>query len=88
MLLKIAVTYADGLIFQHFGHTPAFKIYEIADSTVIAARVVETAGSDHGALAGFLQAQDVAALMREAGFRGVDTAYDTCGIERVVCGHI
>ena len=37
---------------------------------------------------GIRQAQDVAALMREAGFRGVETAYDTCGIERVVYGHI
>ena len=61
--MKIAVTYADGLIFQHFGHTPSFKIYETADSTVIAARVVETAGSGHGALAGFLKAQDVDVLI-------------------------
>ena len=61
--MKIAVTYADGLIFQHFGHTPAFKIYEIADNTVIAARVVETAGSGHGALAGFLKAQEVDVLI-------------------------
>ena len=61
--MKIAVTYADGLIFQHFGHTPAFKIYEIVDNTVIAARVVETAGSGHGALAGFLKAQEVDVLI-------------------------
>ncbi len=61
--VKIAVTYADGLIFQHFGHTPAFKIYEAADSTVIAARIVETAGSGHGALAGFLKEQGVDVLI-------------------------
>ena len=61
--MNIAVAYAEGLIFQHFGHTPAFKIYEVVDNTVIAARVVETAGSGHGALAGFLKAQNVDALI-------------------------
>ena len=50
----IAVTYADGQIFQHFGHTQAFKLYEVEDGTVFAARIVETNGSGHGALAGFL----------------------------------
>ena len=50
----IAVPYADGQIFQHFGHTQAFKIYEVEDGTVFAARIVETNGSGHGALAGFL----------------------------------
>lgn len=59
----IAVTYADGLIFQHFGHTQAFKIYEAEENTVLAARVVETNGSGHGALAGFLKAQGVDVLI-------------------------
>ena len=61
--MKIAVTYADGLVFQHFGHTPAFKIYEVADSTVIAASVAQTAGSGHGALAGFLKEREVDMLI-------------------------
>ena len=61
--MLIAVTYADGQIFQHFGHTQAFKIYEVADDTVIAARIVETAGSGHGALAGFLKTQGVDVLI-------------------------
>jgi hypothetical protein len=26
--MKIAVTYENGMIFQHFGHTEQFKIYE------------------------------------------------------------
>ena len=29
--MKIAVTYEDGQIFQHFGHTAQFKVYETAD---------------------------------------------------------
>lgn len=61
--MKIAVTYADGQIFQHFGHTECFKIYEVEENTVIAQRIVETAGSGHGALAGFLLQQEVDILI-------------------------
>ena len=52
--MRIAVTYADGLIFQHFGHTQQFKVYEVENGTVIASEVVNTNGSGHGALAGLL----------------------------------
>ena len=53
--MKIAVTYEAGLIFQHFGHTPQFKIYDVADGRVVSSQVVSTNGNGHGALAGFLQ---------------------------------
>lgn len=33
--MKIAVTYENGQVFQHFGHTENFKIYEIDGKTVI-----------------------------------------------------
>lgn len=52
--MKIAVTYADGMIFQHFGHTQQFKIYEVENGNIIASQVVDTNGSGHGALAGVL----------------------------------
>ncbi len=61
--MKIAVTYGDGLVFQHFGHTPAFKIYDIQSDRVTAEAVVETNGTGHGALAGFLQEQGVDTLI-------------------------
>jgi predicted Fe-Mo cluster-binding NifX family protein len=61
--MTIAVTYADGQIFQHFGHTAQFKFYDVADGTVISARVVDTQGSGHGALAGFLQQQGAEVLI-------------------------
>ena len=54
--MKIAVTYADGLIFQHFGHTQQFKIYEVENGAILASEVVDTNGSGHGALAGLLSA--------------------------------
>ena len=44
--MKIAVTYEDGQIFQHFGHTAQFKLYEVADGKVVRAEVVDTNGGE------------------------------------------
>ena len=52
--MKIAVTYENGEIFQHFGHTEQFKLYQVEDGRVVSAQVLGTDGSGHGALAGFL----------------------------------
>ena len=57
--MKIAVTYENGQIFQHFGHTEQFKLYEAANSKITHAEVVDTNGSGHGALAGFLMQNGV-----------------------------
>lgn len=61
--MKLAVTYENGEIFQHFGHTAAFQIYEITDGRVVSRKIVETNGSGHGALAGLLQQLGVQALI-------------------------
>ena len=53
--MKIAVTYEAGQIFQHFGHTEQFKIYDVENGAVVKEEVVGTMGSGHGALAGFLK---------------------------------
>ena len=52
--MKIAVTYENGQIFQHFGHTAQFKLYEVEDGKKVREAVVDTNGSGHGALAGLL----------------------------------
>ena len=59
----IAVTYDNGDIFQHFGHTGQFKLYEVEGGKVVSSRVVDTNGSGHGALAGFLSQHKVDALI-------------------------
>ncbi len=61
--MKIAVTYEEGLVFQHFGHTSAFKIYEIENESVKSAQVIGTNGHGHGALADFLAQQGVDVLI-------------------------
>ena len=55
-IMRIAVTYENGMVFQHFGHTQQFKVYDVQDGKVISAQVVDTNGSGHGALAGVLSA--------------------------------
>ena len=52
--MRIAVTYENGQIFQHFGHTEQFKVYDVVDGKVAASMIVDTNGNGHGALAGFL----------------------------------
>jgi predicted Fe-Mo cluster-binding NifX family protein len=53
--MRIAVTYENGQIFQHFGRTEQFKLYDAADGKIISEQVVSTNGAGHGALAGFLK---------------------------------
>ena len=61
--MKIAVTYENGQIFQHFGRTEKFKIYEVSDGKVIKSEVVDTNGTGHGALAFLLADLGVGALI-------------------------
>ena len=79
--MKIAVTYESGLIFQHFGHTAAFKIYEIEDNEIKATQVVDTNGSGHGALAGFLADQGVDILICGGIGGGAQVALANAGIK-------
>ena len=43
--MKIAVTYQDGDIFQHFGHTEFFKIYDIENTDIVKTEIVSTNGA-------------------------------------------
>lgn len=53
--MKIAVTYENGQIFQHFGRTEMFKVYEVENGEIINSKLTGTNGFGHGALAGFLK---------------------------------
>ena len=61
--MRIAVTYENGEIFQHFGHSSQFKIYTEDNGKIIASEVIDTNGSGHSALAGLLSALGVNALI-------------------------
>ena len=62
-IMRIAVTYENGNIFQHFGHTEQFKLYDVEDGKIVSSRIVDTNGNGHGVLAGFLKAAEVDALI-------------------------
>lgn len=79
--MKIAVTYENGNIFQHFGHTEAFKIYDIEDGRIAASRVEDTNGSGHGALAGVLKEWKVDTLICGGIGAGAQIALAEAGIK-------
>ena len=78
--MRIAVTYENGEIFQHFGRTEHFKLYDIEDGTITNEQIVETGGSGHGALAGFLRAAQVDALICGGIGSGAQMALAEAGI--------
>lgn len=80
-IMKIAVTYENGEIFQHFGHTEKFKIYDIENNTVAASRILDTTGSGHGALAAFLTMNNVDTLICGGIGGGAQTALAQAGIK-------
>lgn len=61
--MRIAVTYENGTIFQHFGHTQQFKVYDVENGKVEKSQVIDTNGSGHGALAGVLSTIGADALI-------------------------
>ena len=79
--MTIAVTYENGMIFQHFGHTEQFKIHEVAENAVVRAEVVNTNGSGHGALAGFLAQHGVDTLICGGIGGGAQAALAEAGIK-------
>ena len=79
--MKVAVTYENGAVFQHFGHCENFKIYEVEADEVKAAEVVSAVGSGHGALAGFLKNHGVDVLICGGIGGGARTALAEAGIE-------
>ncbi len=79
--MKVAVTYDDGMIFGHFGHTEQFKIYEIENGEIIKTEIADTNGSGHSALAQFLNEKGVDALICGGIGMGARIALDEAEIE-------
>ena len=79
--MKIAVTYENGEIFQHFGKTEQFKVYEVQDGKVQSKAILDTEGKGHGALSGFLKENGVSTLICGGIGGGAKTALAEAGIE-------
>ncbi len=78
--MKIAVTYQNGQVFQHFGHTEQFKVYTVDNGKITTGEIVDTNGSGHGALAGLLSALGVDALICGGIGGGAQMALKEAGI--------
>lgn len=78
--MRIAVTFENGNIFQHFGHTEQFKLYDIEDGRIVNEQIVGTNGQGHGALAGFLMSAEVDTLICGGIGGGAQAALAEAGI--------
>ena len=47
--MKIAVPFEDGQVFQHFGRSAQFKVYEAENGQLLRTEVIPTNGQGHGA---------------------------------------
>lgn len=80
-IMNIAVTYENGEVFQHFGHTEQFKVYEVENGEIKSSKIVDTNGQGHGALAGFLFNSDISVLICGGIGGGARNALAEAGIE-------
>ena len=78
--MKIAVTYENGNVFQHFGHTRQFKLYEAENGAIQSERILEGDGAGHGALAGQLMQAGVDELICGGMGEGARVALAQLGI--------
>lgn len=79
--MRLAVPYDHGAVFAHFGRTAQFKLYDLTDGQIVSSAVVDTMGSGHGALAGFLRAYAVDALLCGGIGAGARLALEQAGIQ-------
>ena len=81
--MRIAVTYENGEVFQHFGHTEQFKVYEVEDGQVVSSRVIGADGAGHGALAALLAEKQIDVLICGGIGGGAVAALNEQGVELV-----
>ncbi len=79
--MRIAVTFENGQVYQHFGHTAQFKLYDVEDKEIVHTDIADTNGSGHGALAGFLSDRQVDAVICGGIGGGAQAALAAAGIK-------
>ncbi len=79
--MRIAVTYENEMIFQHFGHTEQFKLYDAENGKIVKTELVNTEGKGHGALSGFLVQAGVDILICGGIGGGAKAALSDVGIQ-------
>ena len=81
--MRVAVPFDHGEIYGHFGRTAQFKLYDLTDGRIVSSAIVDTMGNGHGALAGFLKAYAVDAIICGGIGAGARLALEEAGLRRV-----
>ena len=81
--MKIAVTYENGEVFQHFGHTETFKVYEVKDGKIVSSELIGSDGSGHEALAGLLKERAIDVLICGGIGGGAQMALAEAGVQLI-----
>ncbi len=78
--MKIAVTYSNGEVFQHFGKTEQFKVYDVEDNKIVSSEVTGNDGLGHEALAGLLERKGIDILICGGMGQGAKDALAAAGL--------
>ena len=84
--MRISVNYDNGQIFQHFGRTKLFKLYDVEDGKIINTKLLIGAAEGHGALSKQLKENHVDVAICGGLGTGMLNALETAGIE--VCANV
>lgn len=79
--MKVAVTYDNGMVFQHFGHTEEFKVYTVEDGKVTGSEILSSNGNGHEALVDVLADAGVSALICGGIGGGAQMAIASAGLD-------
>ena len=79
--MKIAIPYENGQVYQHFGHSALFKIYDTENGKILSSEVVSTNEQGHGALVGFLVQNGVNVVLCGGIGAGAQNALAQAGIQ-------
>lgn len=79
--MKIAIPYENGQVYQHFGHSAQFKIYDTENGKILSSEIVSTNGQGHGALVGFLVQNGVNVVLCGGIGAGAQNALAQAGIQ-------
>ena len=78
--MRIAVTYENGQIFQHFGHTELFRIYDVEDGKVVHRMTIRPKNAGHEAMAAVLRKAGADLLICGGIGAGAQQALEEMGI--------
>lgn len=83
--MKVAVTYEKetGKVFQHFGKTQYFKIYQIEDGKILSSEVIDNGGNGHHAIPPYLKSLGVETLILGNRGQGAIEAIAASGLKEV-----